>query len=232
MTQTRYNTFNLIHKALRSAMYDAANTLQRTDFSNREQGWTAIRKVERVLFYFDEHAKHEDNFILPAIQRYNAKLVDDFEREHVTDHALSKNINDYIIDWKVTYDEEEMVELGSSIFYEFNEFIAFNLYHMNKEENLLNKVLWEHYSDLEIIQIQQALVQSIEPAVLAEQSKWMIRSINDAELTQWISGIRIAAPEHAFLALVRMIESELPAERWAYLKDAIKGKAVVSDIYG
>lgn len=232
MKQTRYNTFNLIHKALRSSMYDAANTLQRTDFSNREQGWNAIKKVERVLFYFDEHAKHEDNFILPAVQRYNAKLVDDFEREHVTAHALSKNINDYIIDWKVTYDEEEMIDLGTQIFYEFNEFIAFNLYHMNKEEDLLNKILWEHYTDLEILQINQALVQSIEPSVLAEQSRWMIRSINDAELTQWINGIKVTAPEHVFTSFLRMAESELPAERWSYLKDAIRGKAVVSDIYG
>ena len=67
---------------------------------------------------------------------------------------------------------------GNQLFLTLNEFIAFNLYHMNKEESLLLLALWKHFSDEEIRQMEQAIMAVIDPQVLLEESRWMMRSIS------------------------------------------------------
>ena len=85
----RFNIFNQVHKALRALLYDTALTLQQTHFSNADEAEAAIAKVKAVLDVFDQHAEHEDNFVLPAIQQYEPSMVDAFEQEHVEARAAS-----------------------------------------------------------------------------------------------------------------------------------------------
>lgn len=218
MQQARYNIFNQIHKGLRAMLYDTALLIQQTDFDNKEEAISTILKIETVLHYFDGHAVHEDKFILPAIEKFDKKLVDDFEAEHVTDHTLSKSLFEYTADWKATEDEQKLIELGRLIFYGFNWFVAFNLNHMNKEEQLLNQVLWNHYNDAEILGMEHAIISSIPQEVLIDESRWMMRSINNAEVTAWLAGIRNNAPAPAFDIYMAMAEEEVPASRMEYIR--------------
>lgn len=221
METKRYNIFNLIHKALRSMMFEAATAIQQTDFTNRDEAIVTIHRLEKVLYYFDEHADHEDKYILPAIERYAQQLVDDLESQHVVDHALGQSLRDAISQWKTTEDEALMVELGHRILYDFNEFIAFNLTHMNKEEEELNPVLWQYYSDLEILHIEHTLVSSIEPATLFDESRWMMASINSQEAIAWLTGIKQNAPQEVFNLYMKLANEELPERRWQVVKTAL-----------
>lgn len=221
MQQTRYNIFNLIHKALRSMLYETATAIQQTDFNNREEALPTIHRLEKVLYYFDEHAEHEDKFILPAIQRYAQTLVEEFESQHVIDLALTKSLREAIGRWKETDDEALMIQQGRTIFYDFNNFIAFNLGHMNKEEEHLNAVLWEYYTDLEILKIEHALVSSIEPETLFDESRWMMASINNQEVIAWLTGVKNNAPGEIFSLYMKLAEEELPERRWRQVKTAL-----------
>ena len=222
MQQSRYNIFNLIHKALRSLLYETATLIQQKDFNNRDEAIVVINRLEKVLYYFDKHAEHEDNFILPAIERYAKDLVDAFENEHVVDHALAQSLRMAIDSWKQTEDAVEMIELGRSIFYDFNAFIAFNLTHMNKEEDLLNAVLWKYYTDLELMQITQALISTIPPEDLFDQSRRMMISINKEELITWLTGIKLKAPQEIFTLHMKMAEDVLPEKRWQELNAGLR----------
>lgn len=93
MQQQRYNVFNQIHKGLRGMLYDTALRLQRTDFSGPEAS-QAIEPLHQVLLFFDDHADHEDRFILPHIRKHNAPLLDELEKEHEID-LLWKYYTDY-----------------------------------------------------------------------------------------------------------------------------------------
>ncbi|WP_153797383.1 hemerythrin domain-containing protein [Foetidibacter luteolus] len=227
MQQARYNIFNQIHKGLRAMLYDTALLIQQTDFDNREDASATIKQLETLLHYFDGHAEHEDKFILPWIEKFDKKLVDDFEAEHVTDHALSKNLFEYIADWKAADDEQKLVDLGRLIFYEFNLFVAFNLNHMNKEEQLLNQVLWEHYTDAEILGMEHAIISSIPQDVLLDESRWMMRSINNAEATAWLAGIRNNAPAPVFDVYMAMAEEEMTLPRFTQVKAGLSEGVMV-----
>ncbi|MDO1450259.1 hemerythrin domain-containing protein [Rhodocytophaga aerolata] len=210
----RYNSFNLIHKGLRAMLYDTALAIQHTDFTNPAETLPTLEKVENTLYFFDEHADHEDRFILPAIEKHNKKLVDNFEKEHVTDHRLAADLRNLKQVLNSTLDPESRYAIGRQIFFLFNAFVAFNLEHMNREEDQLNKVLWEHYTDEEILTIEQNIVNSISPDELFEESKWMMRGINNAEVISWLRGVKMEAPEFIFQSILQLARQELPETRW------------------
>ncbi|MDF2191851.1 hemerythrin domain-containing protein [Paraflavitalea sp. CAU 1676] len=227
MEKARYNIFNLIHKALRSMLYETANLIQQTDFECREEAEHTMYLLEKILYYFDKHAQHEDTFILPAIARYNKELVDSFENEHVADHALAESIRESMEAWEKTNDPAEMIALGRHIFLTFNDFIAFNLTHMNKEEDELNAVLWEYFSDPELMQITQSLVATIPAEDLFDQSKRMMGAGNNQELLAWLSGIKQKAPKPLFDLHIRMAREVLSTKRWNAISEVLLADATV-----
>lgn len=211
----RYNVFKQIHKALRACLYDTALALQQAHFADPAEAGSALNKLEFILDFFDSHAHHEDHFILPAIEAYDKALVEKFEKEHVTDLMLTNRLRNLVNIYQHTVSSEEKMEAGSAISKAYVEFMVFNLEHMAKEELVLNQVLWEHYTDLQIISIQKALVATIPADKMAASSKWMFRGISNQEAIGWLKDVKQNAPDFVFQSLVQLGEAELPAERWS-----------------
>lgn len=228
MTQNRYNVFNQIHKGLRHLMYDTALRIQTTDLSRPEAN-EVINSVSLVVDLFDEHAHHEDKFVLPMIEKHNPTLVADFEKDHELDHKLSEGLRELVAAWKNAGTEQERNTLGQGVFYALNEFIAFNLYHMNREEDTLLATLWKHHTDEELIAASQAIVASIPPDILMLESKWMMRSMNNTEITEWMTGIKYGAPAEVYALYLQMAEQELPAERYHIIASALETEIAVTE---
>lgn len=224
----RYNIFNLKHKGLRAMLFETAMNLQHTCFEDRESSEETIRKVEAVLHSFHDHAAHEDKFVLPAILKYDAELVHEFESEHGIDELLTQSINNLISGFRLAGEKEAMMAAGYALTMAFNEFIAFNLYHMNKEESKINKTLWEYYTDVELIHITQTIIASIPPQVVAEDARWMMKGISNTEIVIWLKSIRNAAPDHVFKSFFSIAESVLPQHRLNAVQEALMDGAMVA----
>src|SRR5829696_5368820 len=194
-TMQRVNIFNQIHKGLRASLYNTAIHLQQTDFTVETEADEALNKVKEVVMLFDEHAHKEDKFVLPAISQFEPSLVDSFEQEHVTDLALSAQLSSAVESFNTLLKAADRAKAGKKLNIDFVEFLAFNLKHMAREEDIINKILWRYYSDLEIIQIQQGIVQNTAPWHQDFFSKWMLRGINNTEAALWLRTVERSAPE-------------------------------------
>ena len=225
---SRFNIFNAIHKALRAMLYDTSLTLQQTYFGDAEEAETALEKVRIAVDVFDEHAAHEDHFVLPAIQQYEPSLVDAFEQEHEKDHALSERLRGLLAVYHHAIKTEVKIETGQAINQAFIDFMIFNLEHMAKEETMLNKVLWRYYSDAEILAINQRIVASIPPQEIAIASAWMMRGMSNTEISGWLKGVEENAPEPVFTQLFSIAEKELPNNRFRkVLENLTEGTMVI-----
>ena len=72
---------------------------QQTDFTSPEAA-SMVAKLESVLYYYDQHAGHEDHFILSKIIQQEPQIAAALEKEHVVDHELSQNLRSLLTDWK------------------------------------------------------------------------------------------------------------------------------------
>jgi hypothetical protein len=217
----RYNIFNLIHKGLRHILYDTALELQRADFGRPDESHRLLGQVELVLEYFEGHAEVEDIYILPAIHRFDANLAADFESQHAEDHRLGELLLALTQEVGLQVNAAERIPAAARLTYAFNEFVGFNLYHMNKEESAINAVLWQHFVDAELQAITQQIIQHIAPLKLTALNRWMMRSINLAEVTEWLAGVRKNAPTEVYNAFLVLAAEELDAETFFQLKQRL-----------
>lgn len=210
----RYNSFNLIHKGLRALLFETGITLMRTDFTDDTEGIKAIRSVMTVADLFNDHALHEDTHILPAVAKFDAALQQEFEEEHEEDEELANKLSALSDSYVHAISVERRAQIGKEILYTYYEFVAFNLYHMNKEEKKINTALWDNYTDQDIQAIQQKIVAGISPEMMALDGKWMMRGVNDSELKGWLTQVKSTAPDQVFRQLIALGERELGEIRW------------------
>jgi hemerythrin-like domain-containing protein len=213
----RYNVFNNIHKGLRTMLFNIQMKWQQTDFTSPEAAGI-VASLETVLHYYDEHADHEDKFILANIIEQEPEIATALEEDHIVDHELSHKLRNLLSRWNAASLDEDKETAAAAAFYALNEFIAFNLYHMNKEETVLLPLLWKHFSDAEILHMQSNIIASINPQVLMEEGRWMMRSISNTEIRQWLGGVKAEAPDFVYKSFVQMAAEELTAERFSALQ--------------
>lgn len=217
----RHNSFNLIHKALRAMLYNTSLTLQQTFFADENEAEAALLKVEAVIGQFEQHAHHEDTFILPAIEAFEPALVDELGKEHVKDIELGNKLKTLLNIFRAVESDEEKVNCSSCINKAFRDFMIFNLEHMAKEESEINRALWKQYTDGELLALNAKLVASIPAEEKMIASRWMLRAINKAEAIEWLKAVKQTAPAIVFQALFDMAETELPAKIRSEVQDAV-----------
>ena len=224
----RVNIFNQIHKGLRAALYDTALSLQQADFTSAAEAAEVLSKIKEAVMLFDEHAHKEDAYILPAILQFEPSVVDCFEQEHVTDLALSRRLSLAVNQLESLQKPEDRAEAGKKINIDFVSFLIFNLQHMAKEEDILNRLLWRYYSDAEILQMQQRIVQNTQPWHQDFYSKWMLRGINPVEAALWLRSVQSSAPQVVYQTLFTKAEQELPQSRFKKLVETLTQTALLN----
>jgi hypothetical protein len=223
----RYNSFNMIHKGLRALLYDTALTIQQTYFADADEAEIAIEKIEMVLYLFEQHAHHEDNNILPLIELYEHELVEEFEKEHVKDNELGTRLKHLVNIILAAEKDEDKIFCGSAISKSFVEFMVFNLEHMAREERLINQALWKHYTDEQLMLVNQKLVASIPHEEKALNAKWMMRGVNNTEAISWLKGIKNSVPGFVFQSVFSLTDTELPEYRRYIVQEAVMEKEPV-----
>ena len=213
----RYNTFYQVHKALRAMLYETASELQRTDFDNEEEVTSLLANITTVVDVFDKHAYNEDHFVFPAVEQYEPSVVDSFGQEHVKDHELSTQLRTLINIYGSLKADEERIQLGSALRKAFVDFLAFNLVHMAKEEDIINNLLWRYYTDEQIRVIEKQIIAIQAPESTAVVWRWMLRGLSNTEIINWLKAVEKNAPEFAFHNLVTTAEKELPRDRFQHV---------------
>jgi len=223
----RYNSFNIIHKGLRAALYETALQLQRTDFTETELAEEAVNRVKEVVMLFEGHAHKEDLFVLPMINEYEPSVVAAFNAEHEEDERLGKELNQAVDKVLQSGTSLEKTVSGRALTESFVRFMVFNLNHMAKEEDIINKILWRYYSDEEIKAVSTRIGQSSPPWIQDFYVKWMLRGINNNEAVTWMSAIRKAVPAVVFQTLMQKTIQELPLKRVQKIRQALNEEAVI-----
>jgi hypothetical protein len=210
----RYNSFKLIHKGLRAALCETALKLQQTDFIIEEEAEEATNKVKEIIMLFHSHASKEDHFVLPAINEYEPSVVAAFESDHEKDHRLMEELNAGIIKVQTASSLENRANAGDELNLAFVRFMVFNLEHMAREEDVINKILWRYYTDEEIKGISKRITDSIAPWMADFFAKWIIRGLSNRETATWLKAIEAGAPAIVFQTLLNKAEQELPELRY------------------
>jgi|SRR6218665_941042 len=220
----RYNMFNQVHKGLRALLYDTAMQVQHTDFWNADEAADALRCIREVVSLFDKHAHAEDRYVFPAVKQYEPSVADLFEQEHIEDHQLGEELLGAGSAYEAAVVITDKALIAPRICRLYDRFVAFNLDHMTKEEEVLNPILWRYYSDEELFGITREIVSQVPAQVMAKMNKWMLRGLHTGEIIGWLKNTEANAPEFVYHSLLATAENELPDHRFSQV---VKGLSEV-----
>ncbi|GAB3472998.1 hypothetical protein GCM10027321_46550 [Massilia terrae] len=206
----RYNIYAIIHKALRSFMFDTVTRVGSLDRDDDADVGAAMAQVRDLAYLCRMHLDKENHFVHPAMEaRCPASTA-----QVAADHAEHEHA---IVD---LYALAEAVVTGSgaarqaalrTLYRHLALFAGDNLLHMDHEETEHNAVLWSAYSDAELAALEQAIVAAIPPQDKMLIMRWMLSAMSREERAEKLAEIRAHAPAPVFAATMELAAATLPA---------------------
>lgn len=224
----RYNIFFPIHKGLRAMLHETASSIQQTNFTNEDEASELVKKIREAITFFRNHAQTEDSYIFAAISSYEPSVVDAFEQEHKEDHRLGEELQNWLLAFEYATSTSAKQVIGEALSNAFTEFLVFNLKHMAKEEDVISKILWRYYSDAQLHEITKKITSEIKPAEMAIASKWILKGMNNMEISAWLKEVKNNAPEPVCHSLISLAEKTLPLHRWNAIEESLTEGAMIA----
>lgn len=216
----RQDIFSFIHKGLRSMIYDQGKKLMQTDFADQDAVWKELNNLEHSLNLLEDHGKHEERHVFPAIKEQASDMVDDFTGQHRNIDRRISAVQNSLSRIKGIKNVEERIQEGEKLNRIYNDLAAYYLEHMNREETEMLPATWQFLSDEEIGNLRSNIQKEVTPERLAEQLTWSIGATNNTELIGLLKGLKATAPETVIENMKRIAEKALPKDRWDYIRSA------------
>jgi len=209
-------------------IYTLGGRLQSVDFTDRAASAAVLSDLQHeftnavsstcVLCLLHAHAGSEESSIFPSMESIDPNMIrallDDHQeirRRLVTLTAMAEELGG-------TEAPARRLEWGARINREANEFFAFYLAHMNKEEVTIVPAMKEHFTNDQLRAMQGAVMGAMPPERLATYLRWMLPSLTLGELTGMLSGVKNGSPPQ-FLQFVNGIgTANVDPARWALVR--------------
>ena len=210
---TRPNRFQPIHKALRTALFDATTLVARTDFTDAGEALLATRNVATLLDLLDSHAEHEDTFVMPEVGRFAPALAASLQGDHGRLEGLQAELRALLPRTRsdVTPEREAAGQLlGRAL----TLLVADQLHHMDREENEAMPILWANLGEEEREAMDARIRAAVPPERMAVVLRLMLPAMSTPEAARLLGTARARMPAPVFAQLSDLAREVLGPERW------------------
>jgi hypothetical protein len=221
----RYNIFNLLHKGLQSQLTNTLVMLRQTDFSRTAEAQPALRKVHALHRLFNDQSYLEDKWLLPVIVPFAPAVSFILEQDHQDNRLNWQRLKGLMIVYDHAVSSEEKLLAGNAIISAFTELVSANMRHMSREEEMINDILWEHYTDAEIFDIEQDIMAFVSPDDTVIYNSWMIHQMDNTDFTGWLLALEKTG-DMIFQALSAHADQEFSVLRRQKLLEVYSGVMV------
>ena len=215
----RFDIYTEIHKALRKRLYDLGTTIQSNDFTEPEATGKIIADLEHILKLTDTHEIQEEQYIHPALGRFEPELVIRLERDHKIIDINADMIKEIVSELAVLDGAEDRIKVGIRLNHAFNEYLAFFLPHTNYEEAVSMTSLWRNLKDEEILGMLAEITSHKTPEENIEDILSIFAAANNQELAELVAAMRSAPiPPEEVKVLIGMAMNVVGEERWRVIQ--------------
>ena len=218
---SRHDIYGPIHKAIRIALGDLIARIGRADFSDDAVMADTLAALRAQLRFSAMHLRHEEEYLHPALLARSPEAVDVLERDHAWHRAGFDRLERAMIEVETT-PAALRGPPARDLYLAFSAFVAEDLAHMAHEEQVVNPLLQELFTDAELQAIEAAIVASLAPEDAMGALAMMIAAINPDERVAFLGFIRATAPAEAFAAVIEVAAKPgLAANDWADLAEKL-----------
>lgn len=215
MSTPRHDIYAFIHKGLRAFMSHTLLRVGRLDADDTAEVAEVSQEVRALIDVCRGHLEHENTFVHTAMQSRAPGSCARVEADHEHHEAALAELTALLA--RVPGNPTA----AQTLYRKLAAFVAENFEHMQREETEHNAVLWAHYSDAEILEIEHRIVASLSPQESALTMRWMLPHMTPAERAGMLGGMRAQAPAEAFDGVLSQIRPLLGGREWHKLATAL-----------
>jgi len=218
----RLDIYRLAHKGLRACLADTMNRVGKVDASDPQDVADATAQVRDMLDLCRTHLEVEEGFLHSALEARQPGSSRQTARDHVDHHKAFIEL-DAALKEVDQADTQDLPVATHRLYQKLALFVADNYKHMHVEESENNSVLWKHYNDDELLDIQKSLVVAIPASQMSVFQRWMIPAMAPFERAGMLAAAKRGATAQEFAATLNRVKPYLATAEWNKLVAALAG---------
>lgn len=217
MRRERYNIYEKAHSKLRRQLLDAGLMVQATDFGRKSEANYAFDKINETSSTIHQYLGQVKE-ILEAIITMAPYIVMELEKGNSSIKELVIKTDTIRDQYNQAFTTTLKRKIGNEMQQVFFELTAASLKMMNREEIIVNDLLWTNYTDAEIQELEKRMtapsfkIDSVNVAVV-EQTVPLNKALTPVNITPLISLSDILPGSEKLSMLIRTV---LAPGKWSF----------------
>lgn len=205
MSQPRMNLYGFPHKGLRNAISQLSQSAGNTNCSDQVSLSRLKLLADEVFTLLELHAHSEESVVLVALET----KVPDSTADNIAEHEqLEKEIEELKQGLNaITTDSPP--NLISNFYAAVSNFHSIYLAHMAMEESKMNTLIWENFTDADLMEQHGQIMSALTPEQIMMWFKYIVPALNPFERTIIMGGFKANAPTPFFDSVLSMLSGLL-----------------------
>ena len=213
MPEPRQDMYRPIHKAIRHMLSSTSHAIGMADFDDKQVAQEILKQLDVTITVLQAHAGHEEKFVHSPLESRVPGITASIEEDHNHDDQVYAKL-ETLANQVRSAGGGEAVDLGYEVYRTFNNFVGEYLAHLDREESELEPALLANFTNAEIKAIDDAIMASVSPELMAEFLLLIFASFNPDELTTILGGVKASAPPHVVEGILKLAEQTMPPGTW------------------
>jgi hypothetical protein len=205
---TTIDPYRDIHKGIRAVLFSITSEAGRLDPHDGEARRLFAEHVDSAAELLEFHAGHEDTFVLPVLEEHAPALAEEIAQAHASLGARVTAFRSAASGLADAAPEEERAALHQQ-YLDLALFTGKYLEHQEMEERVVTPALLTAIGDDEVRRVDEALVASIPPDVMATGLAVMFPAMNIDDRADMLGGMQAGAPPQVFEGVWALTQSVL-----------------------
>jgi hypothetical protein len=217
MRRERYNIYEKAHSKLRRQLLDAGLAVQAADFGKKADASYVFERINKTNSTVYQYLG-QTTLILEAIVSMAPYIVIELEKGNSAIKELVAKMEQLQDQYGQSYTLSLKKKIGNEVQQLFFELTAASLKMMNREEMIINDLLWTSYTDNEIIELESRITSpsfkiDINEVEAIEKSEVSEYSAISWKITPLISFNNILPGSEKLASLIRTL---LAPGKWSF----------------
>ena len=211
-----FDIYRNIHKGIRNGMFSVTLAAGQTDPHDADAVQALAERWTDLVGVLVAHAEHEDEFVQPVIEHFAPEHAAEVAEAHPRLEAQMAEL-EVLADRATDACPEQARLLTHRLYLGLASFTSEYLQHQEFEELEVMVMLSQHLAFDELLAIDNSIVASIEPDMLARSAALMLPAMNIDDQTELYEGARAGVPAEVFQGMLSLAQAVLEPARYAAL---------------
>lgn len=221
-TQQRLPIFDIPHKGVRNALSQLSLLAGQTDYTTPAAVARLYHFGKQVFHVLLHHATDENEVSMRYLEERAPGATTENHDQHDNMEAFQEELEQLLQDMHVQSSEGADVSAMGAVFYQkFSELHSMHLAHMLEEEREIQPLLWQYFTDEELMAQRREIIGKMKPEDLRLMMRFIVPGQNPTERAQLLRGMKAGMPAPAFAFILENIQEVLSPEDFSRLTNSL-----------